>query len=414
MTWPARLLYPLTKGLLNAGLIFVLTAMSPGCRSDSEISKTTAPSAVTPPSTNPDEIHLNLEQRSINQISTAVAQEELVGSSITAIGRVRARAGGEAQVFAPFAGRLLADPAKLPRVGTHVERGEVLAEVEQFFSASERLQFAATITQLRAAIQQAQHDITFRQAELDRVKQLYDAGALALKRLQAAELDLMQAQTQLDAARRAQSQYEQASAPDAVPRRESILAPLSGTVLIADLAVGQQTDPSRSLLTIVDLSSVWVEAAIQESELNPIHKAETARIHTRANPGRSYLGKLISIGNLVDPANRTIAATFAVENRDEDLKIGMYAEAEIPTAGRIKTLTIPSMAVIFEESRSLVFVETQPGVFVRRFVAPGARFGDKIVITSGLNPGEKVVSRGAQSLYGEVSKRMIPVEKDQR
>ncbi len=395
-------------GWLSLGLCIALT----GCRSEENDELGRLQTNRSPTEQFKNEVRLTAEQIRINQIQTAEAQEESVVSSLVAIGRVLARAGGEAQVFSPFVGRLVADPAKLPRVGNPVRKGEVLAEVEQLFNASEKLQVAATTTQLQGSIQQAEHEVGYRQTEFDRARQLYEGGAIPLKQLQATELSLKQGQTQLEAAVRTRKQYEQAAAANAVPRRESILAPIDGVVVAADLIAGSQIEPSKSLLTIIDLNTVWVEVAIHETDLHAIQRAQEARITTRANPGRTYTGQLVTVGNLVDIANRTVTAVFTVGNPDRSLKIGMYAEARIPTSKPSKALTVPSSAVLSDEHLSSVFVESRPGVFVRRGIEPGDQAEGKVIVKSGLGLGEKVVIHGAQILRGEFSKSQIQADND--
>ncbi len=394
---------PICRACLGVSAVLILS----GCGSEVSVKENPKKQVV-----NPNEVRLTADQIRLNEITVQQVKEESVTPHVTAIGRIRARAGGEAQVFSPFVGRLIANPERLPRAGSRVEKGEVLAQVEQIFSASERLQVSTAITQLKASLQQAQNDVEYRQTQLDRLRSLYEKGALPLKQVQAAELELKQAQSRLVASRRTQAQYQEASAPDAVPRRESICAPISGTIVAADITAGQQTDPSKSLLTVVDLSSLWVDVAVQESDLDALHKARVAEIRTRANPRRSYRAALITIGNVVDPANRTVTVTFALPNPDGSLKIGMYADAQIVTGAPARVLTVPSSAVITEEHRSMVFVETGPGMFALRTVVPGNDLGDRVVIQSGLQDGARVVTHGAQSLRGEASKALIPVEKD--
>ena len=74
-----------------------------------------------------------------------------------------------------------------------------------------------------------------------------------------------------------------------------------------------------------------------------------------------------------------------------------------------KAILILASAVLSEEGVSSVFVETEPGVFRRRIVMPGQRRGEKMVISGGLQAGEKVVSVGAQALNSETLKGLIPV-----
>jgi biotin carboxyl carrier protein len=105
-------------------------------------------------------IHLTPEQAQAIGLKTTAVLEQETPATLTAVGRVKARAGGAAQVFSPFAGRLMADPAKLPRVGSVVKKGAVIAEVEQLLTTAEQAQisgaaaqFAATVVQLQAAIE---------------------------------------------------------------------------------------------------------------------------------------------------------------------------------------------------------------------------------------------------------------------
>lgn len=86
----------------------------------------------------------------------------------------------------------------------------------------------------------------------------------------------------------------------------------------------------------------------------------------------------------------------------------MYVEGRIATGPPQKTTIVPASAVVSEQGISSVFVETEPGVFRRRIITAGARQGGNIVILSGLKPGEKVVSLGAQALNSETLKSLIP------
>ncbi len=396
----------LVFGLLIGGLSVLFVA----CESASEREREAGSSVQTKSVVAPDgSIHLTPEQVQANKIQTAEVVEQELASTVSTVGRVTARSGAEAQVFSPFSGRIIADPAKLPRVGSVVRRGQVLAQVEQLVTASEKVQYGAAIAQLQSTIDQTRQEIAFREIELNRARRLYAGGAIALKQVQAAEFNLKQAQERLDGAKRQKAQYEGAtSQQNSGPRRAPITAPITGIVTVTELVAGELTDPSKSLLTIVDLSTVWVEAPIHESNLQSVRSAQRAEITTPASPGRTYSGSLVTVGNVVDPTNRTVPVTFAVDNRDGSLKIGMTAEAHVPTGPTAKALLVPASAVLFEEGQSVVYVESEPNVFRRRAVTTGERKGDLIVVTSGLNAGEKVVSVGAASLRGETFKGQIP------
>jgi membrane fusion protein, heavy metal efflux system len=356
-------------------------------------------------------IHLTPKQVQANGLQTESVMVRNLPPTIAAIGRVVARAGGEAQVFSPFAGRLVADPARLPHVGSALNKGQVLAEVEQLVTASEQVQFAATEAQLQSAFEQAQQEIQLRQTQLDRSRQLYDGGAIPLKQLQTAEFELRQAQARLEGARHATAQYEAIlSQQSAGPRRVSIRAPIAGIVVAADLTAGQQIDSTHSLLTIVDLSRLWVEVTIHESDLSLMRRTKSIEFTTPASPGRTYGARLVAVGNVVDPANRTLTVIFEADNPDGSLKIGMTAEARIPTGPSDRVMLIPVSALLSVEGRTAVYVETEPGVYQLRTIIAGQRNGGKVMVTQGLEAGEKVVIVGAGTLRSEALKSQIPTE----
>lgn len=392
-------------------LVSVLGVLLAACASEAEREREAGSAVQAKTVVAPDgSIHLTPEQVQANHIQTVAAGEQELAATISTTGRVAARAGAEAQVFSPFAGRIIADPARLPRVGSVVRRGQAVAQVEQLMTASEKVQYGVSVAQLQSTIDQTRQEVAFRQIELNRARRLYEGGAVALKQVQAAEFNLQQAQERLDGARRAKAQYDALTSQNAGPRRAPILAPITGIVTAADLVAGQLTDPSKGLLTIIDLSSVTVEVPIHESDLQSVRSVQRADITTPASPGRTYAGTLVTIGSVVDPTNRTVPVTFGVDNPDGSLKIGMTAEARVATGPAAKALLVPSSAVLFEANRSIVFVESEPGVYRRREITTGERRGDNTVVNSGLNPGEKVVSVGAESLRGETLKGQIQTE----
>jgi len=393
-------------------LIILLAVVLTSCQSDAERDREKAQQVSSKAAVSPDgSIHLKPEQIQINGIQVTEVAESDVTPSIIATGRVKPRAGGEAQVFSPFAGRLIADPARLPHPGDFVRQGQLVAEVEQQFMASERLQFNAATIQLQASIEQAQQEVDLRRTEVNRAQQLFDGGAIPLKQLQSAQFDLKSAESKLEGARKTKQEYESAqSQANAAPRKAPIVAPISGTVITVDVAAGQQVDPAKSLLTIVDMATVWVEAAVHEKDLASARNAKTADISTPDAAGKRFIGKTVTIGNVVDPENRTVPVAFAVSNPDGIFKIGMFVQVRIPTGGRVQALLIPAAAVLSGQGASSVFVETEPGAYRRKVVTLGERVGDSVVVIDGLIKGEKVVSTGGQTLHSESLKSEIPVE----
>lgn len=354
-------------------------------------------------------IHLSAEQISLAGLQIVTANQQMVEVTITAPAEVKPRAAGESPVYSPFSGRLIADPATLPRVGTTVKRGEVLAEVEQILDASQSVQINVNAIQMQSSMDQAEKDVELARQEDDRARGLYRVGATSLKQRQIADTALEQAQIKLQAARQAKEQYELAkSSQVSGPRRIQLRSPIDGVVVTAAVTPGQQVDPTLALFTVADLRRVWVEAEIFESDLEHVNRASRAAIITRAYPGVIFTGRLVTVGNVVDPANRTVQVIYEVQNPTAKLKLGMYAEVEIPTGARTLELVVPAQALVEDSASHAVFVQVRPGVFVQREVTIGARTSHGVVLKSGLKPGEQVVTSGVEVLRSQALRGLIP------
>ncbi|HYR43313.1 MAG TPA: efflux RND transporter periplasmic adaptor subunit [Terriglobia bacterium] len=392
-------------------LVLVLSVL--GCESEAERERERQRQARTRSSASPDDgsVHLTGEQIRANNIQTTAATTDNTAPSITATGRTKARAGAESRVFAPFAGRILISVP--PRLGGEVRAGQVLAEVEQIFPASERVQLKATSLQLETDIDHGRQEVDLRQKELDRARELYDGGAIPLKEFQSAEFNVKQAQTKLEGAQRAKAEYDATIEQQSDQRLTPIRAPIAGTIVAMDLVGGQQVDPSKDLMTIVDTNTVWAELAVRESDLPQMRQATAAEIVVPSDPNRVHSGQLVTVGIVVDPQNRTVPVIFAVPNPDRSLKLDMLIEGRVPVGPLRKTVVVPASAVLSEQGISSVFVETEPGVFRRRIITAGQRHGANIAIVSGLEANEKVVSVGAQSLNSETLKTLIPRDEEE-
>ncbi len=330
------------------------------------------------------------------------------------IGRIVPRAGSQADVFAPFPGRLIIEASGPLQVGSQVKRDEVLFEVEQQFSAAETLQLRTGETELEGRIEEADEQVAFTRKEYARAQKLFEGGAIPEKQMLAAELAAKQAETRLENARAAKAEYEQARKPGESIRRTPIRSPLTGVIIRSDFAPGQQVDPAKSLLTIADFDTVWVEAPVHEQELPEIGKAAHAQIIPAGTPGRGYTGQRVWSGQVVDPQNRTVPIMFAVNNRNRVLKLGMSAEVRIPRHSSTSRLVVPRSALVSQGATSFVFCETSRNVFERRTVTTGPSDASEVAILEGLQEGDRVVAQGAQSLLGESSKGLIPAEEDER
>lgn len=184
----------------------------------------------------------------------------------------------------------------------------------------------------------------------------------------------------------------------------AVRAPLSGTVLETGVVPGDHVELGASLFRLADLSTLWARLHIQETDLADIKPGSEVSLKTRAYPGEEFRGRLVLVGDVVDPGTRTLEGRVEVPNPAGRLKSGMYVEAAFAAAGERRALAVPEAAVQDDEGRTVVFVQTGERTFARREVVTGERAAGLVEITRGLADGERVVTSGSFLLESELRK----------
>lgn len=186
------------------------------------------------------------------------------------------------------------------------------------------------------------------------------------------------------------AQVEQTGTPQ---RTVTVYAHESGVVMMRNVTEGERIEAGKTLLDVADLSKVWVLASVYEYELPFVHQGQPATMRLSYLPDRTFTGKVSLVYPSIEAATRTAQVRIAFDNPDLALKPDMYAEIEL-AAALGERVSVPDEAVLDTGSRSLAFVEKQPGVFEPREVRIGARLSDRYEVLSGLAPGEQVVVSG--------------------
>jgi cobalt-zinc-cadmium efflux system membrane fusion protein len=296
------------------------------------------------------------------------------------------------QVMAPISGpvmRILAD------VGTVVHRGQALA----LLSSPD---FAATVAEFR----KAQAAYTQAKRVADQNEQLWKNDAIARRDVEQSQTDAAAASADRDAALQ---QLRALGVDDAsiaalrdskdVPELQAaIRAPIEGTVVERLINPGQLLQAgSTPAFTIANLSTMWVQANVFESELASVQIGDRAEVTTSASP-TPFVGKVTYIAALVDPATKATAVRVVVPNTRRLLKKDMYVQVSIHGTRERNGLLVPVTAVLRDDD-NLPFVFVQLGetgnAFGRRQITIGSRVGDKYEVTAGLKAGERIISEGA-------------------
>lgn len=173
-----------------------------------------------------------------------------------------------------------------------------------------------------------------------------------------------------------------------------IVAPQDGVVTDLNVREGSRITPDVEIMTLVDLSTVWLIAQIFEGQISWVKTGETAEAKISAFPDKVWNGSVEYIYPEVDPTTRTIKVRFLFDNTDGVLKPNMYANITLLTMPKENVLSIPLEALIRSSQGSRVIVYTGNGAFQVRPVTIGIESNDRVEILVGLDKGELVVTSG--------------------
>jgi RND family efflux transporter MFP subunit len=173
----------------------------------------------------------------------------------------------------------------------------------------------------------------------------------------------------------------------------TIYSPISGYVMMRNAFPKQRITPETELYTVVDLSKVWIMADVFENEASMIQVGMPARIKLSYGTGRAFSGRVSYIQPQVDAMTRTLKVRIEADNPGMTLKPDMFVDVEFNVSMPAR-MTVPAEAVLDTGLKKTVFVDRGNGYLEPRQVETGERIGDRIEITKGLSPTERIVISG--------------------
>ena len=286
----------------------------------------------------------------------------------------------QVNVLAPATGRIMSVAVQL---GQHVSRGQVLATI----AASDLDQAWADDRRARAALD-------FAKRAYDRARGVLAAGGNAVKDLESARNDLSQAEAESQRTHQ-RLQVLGARSDYAAQGQVPLVSPVDGVVATTTMAVGENiTDSTAVQMTLLDLSSVWVAAAVPEDRTDDLVGNVTLDVTFPAIPGRHCSGPMVTVDPALKPDTRRVNAYVVCPNADGTLRPGLFASAKLGIPAGASVL-VPKSALLMNNDQVSVFIETSPRVFQRRDVTITYDEGDDVRVLSGLSAGERVVTSGA-------------------
>ncbi|MFI9652095.1 efflux RND transporter periplasmic adaptor subunit [Guyparkeria halopsychrophila] len=304
--------------------------------------------------------------------------------------RIEPRPGQSAQATAPTGGMLIPpDSGEWKRPGDRVEAGDVLARVLPLSGAED-------VSLLDLDLTQARERVSLARAERDRMQSLYDDGVVSKKRLDQANSEYRVARQALERARTRLDQLE--GERDQAGAAVTLRAPISGRITASPHASGELVAANATVFSLLDDSHVWLKAMAYPGDMARIDRPGNVVARQAGAPWQSLPGATLAYVGTRTEENGTVPVVFDVPNPDGQLIPGTAWSAAFSTGVGQMAVVVPKSAILDDDGIEVVIVQHGGERFERRQVKTGIRSGDRVAITAGLQPGERVVTQGAYTV----------------
>ena len=321
------------------------------------------------------------------QIKISVVSQGDVSDILRVAGQIDFDEQALTRIGASVTGRVTQINAQL---GNEVKKGDTLALIN-----------SSELSNSQLAYLKARSEKEFHRRTVQRAKTLFEADVISAAELQRRESEYEVASAQT---RAAQDQLrvlgvnlkamEELATTGAIDSVASVMATIKGVVVERKVTTGQVVQPADVLFTVADLSRVWAVAQVPEQQVAQVKVGQSVRIEVPALQNEQLLGKLIYVGQTVNPETRTVLVRTELDNTSGRLKPSMLASMLIESTPK-KQLVIPTSAVVREQDADYVFIEEKPGSFRLKPVRLSSEHNGQRVVLDGLSQGMRIVSEGA-------------------
>ncbi len=276
--------------------------------------------------------------------------------------------------------------------GDKVKKTDVLLTIHSPDIANSQAQVA----EARTARILAEHTMS-------RTAALVKEGAASQAELQTAQAQLAQTR---DEERRASSSLAAVGGGDGSADYR-LRSPIDGIVVERNVMVGNEVhvDQQDPLLRVADLSKVWVIADLYEQDLPLVKQGAEATVFVPALPEGKFEGKITYVGDIVDQVTRAIRTRIEIDNPNNLLRPGMFAQVEVRTQAP-GAVEVPTSAVLARRDQFFVFIQQTDGSYKQREVKLGEQQGSHVMLLDGVKNGDLVVTQGAILLDAEANEAL--------
>jgi RND family efflux transporter MFP subunit len=280
-------------------------------------------------------------------------------------------------------------------IGSHVKAGQLLVEITAPELDHQIAQAEATLTQMQAALQQAQANRDLGQVTWNRDSVLVQKGWVTQEQ---GDTDRLNLKAQEAAVNVAEANIKAQTAQVAVLHQQkdyqSVVAPFDGVITQRNVDIGSlvQADATSGtfLFTLMQSDKLRIQLYVPQDEVFGLGPGVDAIIRVPELPGQDFPGKVTRIADALQPGTRTLLTEIDVPNPDNVLSPGLYCTVELKIPRKTPSLILPSEAIIFN-AKGLSVAVVQDGIARLRNVNVVRDFGTRIEVNSGVKEGDQVI-----------------------
>lgn len=408
--------------------VVVLSVSFWSCQSKSNSQSQAAPKS---PGSKPDApqngkqeaglITLDRAEENAAHIVVEQIQPKDVAQSVVAPGQLMANENRTWRVGAIAPGKI---DELVVNIGDFVRTGQILARIHSHDVHETR----AAYREASVELDRARFAAAYAMHRRDRAQRLLDLRAGSEQDLELAQSGLADAQAQISKAQAevqkerihltdilhvslddggqsatGKQSSERADSADDIP----VLAPAAALVLERKVTVGSVVNAGDVLFSLTDTGSLWMIAAANESDLSMLHSGQPVQIRVRAYPDDVFRGRILKLGEELDPTTRTLEVRILVPNPRGRLKPQMYASATMQQQARRRAIFLPEAAIQDIDGVPSVFVRRADKRFEPRTIKTGPHVNGETEILEGLRAGDAVVVKGGFVLKSQLLKSTI-------
>lgn len=358
-----------------------------------------------------------VKEEELNTVTLTEEAEKRIGLAVAPVekkavrrvrvygGEVAVPAGRSILVAAPLGGTLKAPVGGVMKAGQSVKTGKVVFHLTPLLTPDGRATLAASLAEAEGLVNNAKTQVNLTKIALDRAKRVQNQGAGSQRQVDEADAAYNLATKTRDAATARQAILKKVvgDAEGGTAAPIPIEAPENGVLRTISALPGQTVPSGAALFEVIDTSTVWVRVPLPVGDMDAIDQAAPAQVGKLSSPPGTRLptAKPVAAPPSANPLSATVDVFYEMPNVDGKLIPGQRLGVTVSLADVKESLTVPWSSVVFDiHGGTWVYEQVGPRKYTRRRAVVAYTVGTDAVLASGPSAGAKVVTAGAQELFG--------------